>query len=218
MVAKARSNGLVGKVQKSLMVALAALVLIGSLPLHQAEAAGQAGRGSPMTTGRAQAGHNPPMIVARARAGRGLPMTTGRAQDGRNGPSLTEAAAQTAQAADPCAYTQDRLVALCPSGANSTAYLYGWYNGQWNYVATVWISGNFTYLSKGGITVAKNNLSGQLWVKTLNGWVDITGMSSQAVNNTLATYNVSYMQARQIKVLTTGYTTLPTLCFWCDIP
>jgi hypothetical protein len=38
MVTKAASKGLVGKVQKTLMVALAALVLLVSLPLHRAEA------------------------------------------------------------------------------------------------------------------------------------------------------------------------------------
>jgi hypothetical protein len=117
-----------------------------------------------------------------------------------------------AQAADPCYYTQDRLVAACPSGANSTFYLYSWYNGQWNYVATAWTSGNFTYLSKGGTTIARDNLSGRLWVNAGYGWVDITGMSSQTINNTLAANGVSYIQTRQIQVLA-GITTLPRICF-----
>lgn len=122
------------------------------------------------------------------------------------------AAAQPAQAADSCIYSDDMLTALCPSGANSTSYLYQWYGGQWNHVATAWVSGGFTYLTSGGMTIAQNNTYGQLWVyvpATYN-WINITGMSSQAVNNALVENQLSYNQVRHIQTMA-GLTSMPNL-------
>jgi hypothetical protein len=111
--------------------------------------------------------------------------------------------------ADDCAYSADGYTALCPGGSNYV-YLYRYYNGQWNQVATAWVGGGFTYLRSGDVTIAQNNANGQMWVSTLMGWVNISGMSAADMSNHVALNAINYTNIRAAQSAI-GLTSLPNL-------
>jgi hypothetical protein len=99
---------------------------------------------------------------------------------------------------------------MCPA-SSGWVNLFQCYNRQWNQVAAAYVSRDWTYLKPtGGLTYARNNANGQIWVQTLLGWRNITGMTDAQVAAVVGTGAFNYTSVRSIQSAL-GMTTLPSM-------